>query len=48
MLDFEEISRKTVFAICKFLAIYRTVIIAFLLEMLHEIGFIEIGFISSN
>ena len=26
---FEEISRKTIFAICKFLAIYRTVIIAF-------------------
>ena len=31
-----------------FLAIYRTVIIAFLLEMLLEIGFIKIGFISSN
>ena len=29
---FEEISPRTVFAICKFLAIYRTVIIAFLLK----------------
>ena len=31
-LHFEEISRKTVFAIYKFLAIYRTVIIAFSLK----------------
>ena len=30
--DYEEISRKTVLAICKFLVIYRTVIIAFSLK----------------
>ena len=47
MPRFGEISRKTVYAICKVIAIYRNYRI-FVKEILLEIDFTEIDFIGSN